>query len=79
MARTSRRKRLPSKPEVSLQNRFAAQQTEEERPITSGEMLEPSKAARSAPRVTTNATKKRGQVTVAGDSPERYRGTHIPT
>ena len=45
MARTSRRKRLPLKPEMPLQNRFTALQTEEERPITSGETLELSKAA----------------------------------
>jgi len=44
-ARPSRRKRLPSKPEVPLQNCFTALQTEKERPIKSGEMLEPSKAA----------------------------------
>ena len=45
MARTSRRKRLPPKPEVPLQNRFTALQTEEERPVASGQTLELSKAA----------------------------------
>ena len=45
MARTSRRKRLPPKPEVPLQNCFTALQTEEERRVTSGETLELSKAA----------------------------------
>jgi len=50
-AKTSRRKRLPPNPEVPLQNRFTALWTEEERPVTSGEMLEPCKAAQSAPRI----------------------------
>ena len=45
MARISRKKRLPPKPEVSLQNHFTTLQTEEERPITSRETLELSKAA----------------------------------
>ncbi|PKU42977.1 hypothetical protein llap_6738 [Limosa lapponica baueri] len=40
---TSRRKRLHLKPEVPLQNRFTALQSEEERPIASGEVLEQSK------------------------------------
>lgn len=44
-ARTSRRERLPPKPEVLLQNRFTALQTEDERPVTSREMLELSKTA----------------------------------
>ena len=44
-ARTCRRKRLPPKPEVPLQNHFTALQTEQERPFTSGETLELSKAA----------------------------------
>ena len=56
--RTSRRKRLPLKPEAPLQNRSTALQTEEERPVTSGEALELSKAARSAPGIT-STTKKR--------------------
>ena len=43
-ARTCRKKRLPLKPEVPLQNYFTALQTEEERPVTSGETLELSKA-----------------------------------
>ena len=40
LARTCRRKRLPLKPEVPLQNHFTTPQTEEERPVTSGEMPE---------------------------------------
>jgi len=57
--KTSSRKRLPPKPEVRLQNCFTALQTEKERPVTSGEMLETSKADPSAPRITTTATKKK--------------------
>ena len=44
IARTCRRKGLRLKPEAPLQNHFTALQTEEERPVTSGETLEPSKA-----------------------------------
>ncbi|XP_009459886.1 PREDICTED: cadherin-like protein 26 [Nipponia nippon] len=76
-ARTSRRKRLSPKAEVLLQNRFSALQTEEEGPDTSGEPLELSKAARSALRVTTSATKKRRWVIVAGDSLLRDMETPI--
>lgn len=47
--RTIRKKRLPPKPGVPFQNRFTALQTEEKRPIPSGEALELSKAAQSAP------------------------------
>lgn len=39
---------------MPLQNHFAALQTEEERPVTSGEMMELSTATQSAPRVTNN-------------------------
>lgn len=46
---TSRRMRLLLKPEVSLQSRFIALQTREERPVTSGGMLELSKAADLVP------------------------------
>lgn len=40
--RTSRRKRPPPRPEMPLQNHFTALQTEEERPVTSGQTLQPS-------------------------------------
>jgi len=69
----------PPQPEVSWQNHFTTLQTEEERPITSGETLELSKAAQSAPHITTSATKKRQWVIVVGNSSERYGGTHLPT
>ena len=75
MARTCRRKRLPPKPEVPLQNRFTALQTEE-RPVTSGEALEPGKAARSAPCIKNSTTEKRQRVIVVGDS--LLRGTEAP-
>ncbi|KAM6037296.1 optineurin-like [Chlamydotis macqueenii] len=68
MARTSRRKRLPPKPEVPLQNRFTSLQTKEERPSTSGEMLELSKAAQPAPHITTSTTKRRPWVIVVDNS-----------
>jgi len=57
MARSSRRKILPLKPEVPLQNCFALL-TKEERPVTSGETLELSKAVRSSPciKTSTNST-----------------------
>ena len=45
-------------------------------PITSGEMLEPSKAAWSAPRIATRTTKKRQWVIVVSDS--LLRGTEAP-
>jgi len=45
MVRTSRRKTLPLKPKVHLQNCFTALQTEEERPIMSREALELNKAS----------------------------------
>jgi len=45
MARISRRKRLPLKPEMALQNHFTALQIEEQRPVTSEETLELSKAS----------------------------------
>lgn len=77
MARPSRRKRVPPKPEVHLQNCSTALQTEEERPVTSGEMLEVSKAAWSAPCKTNNTTKKMQWVIVVGDS--FLRGTETPT
>lgn len=50
------------KPEVPLQNPFTALQTEEERPITSGELLGLSNALQPAPCATTSAAKKRLQV-----------------
>ena len=59
-------------PEVPLQNHFTSLQTEEESPITSGETLEPSTAARSAPRKTANTTKKRRRVIAVGDSLPRH-------
>jgi len=59
-----------------LQNRFTALQTEEEMLVTSGETLETSKAAQSAPHITTSTTKKRQQVAVVGDS--LLRGTEAP-
>lgn len=71
--RTSRRKKLPLKSEVPLQNCFTTLQTEEERPITSGGMLDLSKAARSAPLITTSTAKEKQQVIVAGGS--LLRGT----
>ncbi|PKU42353.1 rna-directed dna polymerase from mobile element jockey-like [Limosa lapponica baueri] len=52
MARTSRRKRLPPKPEVPLQNHFTTLQTEEERPVISGDMLELSKGSSHTAQVT---------------------------
>ena len=58
-ARTSRRKRLPPKPEVPLQNRFTTLQAEEESPVTPGEVLELSNAAPSGPCITASTTKKR--------------------
>jgi len=58
-ARTTRRKRLPLNPEVKPEVPFVALRTEEEMLVTSGEMLEPSEAARSAPLITTHTTKKR--------------------
>ncbi|MCQ4187457.1 SGNH/GDSL hydrolase family protein [Klebsiella pneumoniae] len=76
-ARRSRRKKkqLPQNPEVPLQNRFAALQTEEVRPSTSGEAREPCKVARPA-RVITSATKKKRRVVVVGDS--LLTGTEAP-
>jgi len=57
--RASSKRTVPSMPEVPLRNGFTALRTEEERPVTSGEMLEPSKAAQSACCVTTSTTKNR--------------------
>lgn len=50
------------KPEVPLQNPFTALQTEEERPITSGELLGLNNAVQRAPCATTSAAKKMPQV-----------------
>lgn len=58
-AKTIRRKRLLLKADVPLQNCFTTLQTEKERLVTSGEMLELSKAAQSVPFITTRANKKR--------------------
>jgi len=75
-ARTIRRKTLPPKPEMPLPNHFTVLQAEDGRPTTSGETLETTEAARSAPRVATRATKKRQRVTAAVDSP--MRGVEAP-
>lgn len=53
MARTSRRKILLQKPEVSSQNHFTALWTEEEALFIYGNTLELTKPARSTPHVTT--------------------------
>lgn len=67
MPGTSRRRRLPPKPEVPLQNCFTTLQTEE-RLITSGETLELSKVAQSAPCISIRKTKKRWWVIAVGNS-----------
>jgi len=64
---------------LPLQNHFASLQTEEEKPITSGETLELCKAARYAPQIKTSTTKKKQRVIVVGDSSAGYRGTHFLT
>lgn len=46
------------KPEMPLQNPFTALQTEEERPVTSGEMLRLSNAVQPALSKTTRAAKR---------------------
>lgn len=62
MERTCKRKRIPPKPEMPLQNSFSALQTDERRPFISGQTLELRKAALSAPRITTAKIKKRERV-----------------
>jgi len=64
------------KSEVPLQNCFTTLQTEEERPVASGEMLKPSKVSWSAPRLTTSTTKKRQWVVIVGNS--LLRGMEAP-
>lgn len=56
-ARTCRRKRLPQKPEVSLQNCFTTLQSEEGGPVSSGKVLGLSKAAPSSLHVTDSQCK----------------------
>ena len=76
MARTCRRKRLPPRPEVPLQNLSPALQTEKERPVTSGETLELSKAVQSARCMTASATNKRQRMVAVGNC--LLRSTEAP-
>ena len=63
-------------PEAPLQNHFVALPTEEETTVTSGETLELSKAAWSAPRVAAGITEEKRWAIAVGDS--LLRGVEAP-